>query len=71
MLAGDAEALRLDVLSYMTSHPDVAKFARPDDVVVVPEIPHTATGKVSKLTLRQMFKGYKPRPPSGNCMSKL
>lgn len=24
------------------------------------EIPHTATGKVSKLTLRQMFTGYTP-----------
>jgi fatty-acyl-CoA synthase len=48
----------------------VAKFARPDDVVVLPEIPHTATGKVSKLTLRKMFEGYKPRPAAGT-MSKL
>jgi fatty-acyl-CoA synthase len=43
----------------------VAKFARPDDVVVLAEIPHTATGKVSKLTLRKMFEGYKPRPGAG------
>lgn len=32
----------------------------PDDIVFVEEIPHNATGKVSKLTLRQMFKDYKP-----------
>jgi fatty-acyl-CoA synthase len=25
----------------------------------VPELPHTATGKLSKLTLRQQFKDYK------------
>ncbi|WIA41363.1 hypothetical protein OEZ86_004955 [Tetradesmus obliquus] len=68
-LAGDSEALRLEVLQYMASHPQVAKFARPDDVVVLPEIPHTATGKVSKLTLRKMFDGYKPRPAGG--LSKL
>jgi fatty-acyl-CoA synthase len=47
----------------------VAKFARPDDVVVLAEIPHTATGKVSKLTLRKMFESYKPRPGAG--LSKL
>lgn len=34
----------------------------PDDIVFVEEIPHNATGKVSKLTLRQMFKDYKPAP---------
>jgi fatty-acyl-CoA synthase len=33
----------------------------PDDVVFVKEIPHTATGKISKLTLRRRFEGYKPR----------
>ena len=32
----------------------------PDDIVFLEEIPHNATGKVSKLTLRQMFKDYKP-----------
>lgn len=32
----------------------------PDDIVFLDEIPHNATGKVSKLTLRQMFKDYKP-----------
>ena len=27
----------------------------PDDVVVVDELPHTATGKVMKTKLREMF----------------
>ena len=37
----------------------VAKWWLPDDVVFVPELPHTATGKLSKLTLRQQMKDYK------------
>ena len=31
----------------------------PDDVVFVDELPHTATGKLSKLTLRQQIKDYR------------
>jgi len=38
----------------------VAKWARPDDVVVGAELPHTATGKLSKRTLRQRFRDYVP-----------
>src|SRR5687767_14891362 len=37
----------------------IAKWWMPDDVVFVPELPHTATGKLSKLTLRQQFKDYR------------
>ena len=37
----------------------IAKWWTPDDVVFVPEIPHTATGKISKLQLRQQFKAHK------------
>jgi len=37
----------------------VAKWMIPDDVVFVAELPHTATGKLSKLTLRQRMKDYK------------
>jgi fatty-acyl-CoA synthase len=37
----------------------VAKWMIPDDVVFVAELPHTATGKLSKLTLRQQMKDYK------------
>ena len=31
----------------------------PDDVVIVPELPHTATGKVMKARLREMFRQHK------------
>ncbi len=35
----------------------------PDDVAFVDEMPHTATGKVSKLDLRERFKEH--RLPGG------
>ena len=38
--------------------PRVAKWWMPDDVVVVDEIPHTATGKILKTKLRERFAGY-------------
>jgi fatty-acyl-CoA synthase len=31
----------------------------PDDVVVLEELPHTATGKVMKTRLREMFRDHK------------
>jgi fatty-acyl-CoA synthase len=37
----------------------IAKWWTPEDVVFVSELPHTATGKLSKLTLRQQFKDYR------------
>ena len=37
----------------------IAKWWMPDDVVFVEQLPHTATGKLSKLTLRGEFKDYK------------
>jgi len=37
----------------------IAKWWMPDDVVFVEELPHTATGKLSKLTLRDRFKDYR------------
>ncbi len=37
----------------------VPKWWLPDDIVFVDELPHTATGKVSKLRLRAQFDGYK------------
>ncbi|TDY22515.1 fatty-acyl-CoA synthase [Paraburkholderia sp. BL6665CI2N2] len=36
----------------------VAKWWIPDDVVFVGELPHTATGKLHKLKLRQQFRDY-------------
>jgi fatty-acyl-CoA synthase len=37
----------------------VAKWMIPDDVVFVDELPHTATGKLLKVALRQKFKDYR------------
>ena len=50
-----------DVLDYLKSR--VAKWWLPDDMQVVKEIPHTATGKINKLKLRETFKDY--RLPTG------
>ena len=46
-----------EVLAYLK--PRIAKWWMPDDMQVVKEIPHTATGKINKLKLREAFKGYK------------
>jgi 3-(methylthio)propionyl---CoA ligase len=37
----------------------VAKWWLPDDVVFVDQLPHTATGKLSKMTLREQFRDYR------------
>jgi 3-(methylthio)propionyl---CoA ligase len=36
----------------------IAKWWTPEAVVFVEELPHTATGKLQKVTLREMFKDY-------------
>jgi len=46
-----------EILAYMDGK--IAKWWMPDDVVFVDEIPHTATGKIQKITLRNQFKEYK------------
>jgi len=51
-----AAVSRTAIIEYLQDK--VAKWWLPDDVVVVEEIPLTATGKVSKLTLREQFKDY-------------
>jgi fatty-acyl-CoA synthase len=38
---------------------DFRRWMLPDDVVVVPELPHTATGKLMKTRLREMFHDHK------------
>lgn len=52
----DADLSREDVLGFMEGK--IAKWWMPDDVVFVEEIPHTATGKIQKLALREQFKDY-------------
>jgi fatty-acyl-CoA synthase len=49
-------ATKEDILGFMQGK--TAKWWMPDDVVFVEEIPHTATGKIQKITLRQRFKDY-------------
>ncbi|MEO1369040.1 MAG: long-chain fatty acid--CoA ligase, partial [Acidobacteriota bacterium] len=37
----------------------IAKWWLPDAMEVVDELPHTATGKISKLTLRELYADYR------------
>ncbi|MCZ0733258.1 long-chain-fatty-acid--CoA ligase [Phreatobacter sp. AB_2022a] len=48
---------RDDLMAFMQDK--IAKWWLPDDVVLVDEIPHTATGKILKTALREQFKDYK------------
>jgi acyl-CoA synthetase (AMP-forming)/AMP-acid ligase II len=45
------------VLAYLDGK--IARWWMPDDVVFVEEIPHSATGKVQKMTLRKQFSNFK------------
>ncbi|WP_397543800.1 long-chain fatty acid--CoA ligase [Roseovarius salis] len=54
--AGDSRPALDDIHAHMSGH--FAKWQLPDDIVFVDELPLTATGKVSKLTLRKQFEGY-------------
>jgi fatty-acyl-CoA synthase len=51
------EAAKADILGFMEGK--VAKWWLPDDVAFVEEIPHTATGKIQKTTLRKQFSDYR------------
>jgi fatty-acyl-CoA synthase len=50
-------ASKEDILGFMQGK--IAKWWMPDDVAFVDEIPHTATGKIQKVTLRERFKDYR------------
>jgi acyl-CoA synthetase (AMP-forming)/AMP-acid ligase II len=52
----DAAVSRESVLAHFQGK--IAKWWIPDDVVFVDEIPHTATGKISKLALRARFAAH-------------
>ncbi|MFU8881266.1 MAG: long-chain-fatty-acid--CoA ligase [Rhodobacterales bacterium] len=54
--AGDEKPDLATVHAHMAEH--FAKWQLPDDIVWVDALPLTATGKVSKLTLRQQFADY-------------
>ncbi len=53
----DATLSREELLGWLDGK--VAKWWIPDDVVFVHELPHTATGKLSKLELRKQLGDYK------------
>lgn len=50
------EVSRDELLAFFVGK--IAKWWMPDDVVFVHELPHTATGKLQKLKLREQFKGH-------------
>jgi acyl-CoA synthetase (AMP-forming)/AMP-acid ligase II len=53
----DAQVTAQDILGFFEGR--IAKWQIPDDVVFVTEIPHTATGKIQKLKLREQFKDHR------------
>lgn len=61
--AEGSEPDKMDILAHLAK--DLAKWQVPDDVLFVEELPLTATGKVSKLTLRKTF-GDHVLPKTGN-----
>jgi len=48
---------REDLLGFFEGR--IAKWQIPDDVAIVAELPHTATGKLQKLKLREQFKQHR------------
>ena len=52
-----AEVTREELLKFFEGK--IAKWWMPDDVQFIAELPHTATGKIQKLKLREQFKDYK------------
>jgi acyl-CoA synthetase (AMP-forming)/AMP-acid ligase II len=52
---------KAELLAFL--RPRIAKWWLPDDVALVQEIPHTATGKIQKTALRDQFRDYRwPSP---------
>ncbi|WP_133492330.1 long-chain fatty acid--CoA ligase [Alcanivorax sp. 24] len=56
VLKEDAEANPDDIKAIYEGQ--VARWCIPDEIIVVDDLPHTATGKLSKLELRRRFEGY-------------
>jgi fatty-acyl-CoA synthase len=51
------EVSRDELLGFLAGR--VAKWCVPDDAVFVDELPHTATGKLQKMKLREVFRDYR------------
>ena len=56
VLKEGASATKEDVLAYVGQH--IAKFWTPDDVIFVTDLPHTATGKLHKVPLREQYANH-------------
>jgi acyl-CoA synthetase (AMP-forming)/AMP-acid ligase II len=50
------DVTKAELLDYLSDK--VAKWWLPEDIVFVDEIPHTATGKIQKMKLRERFGNY-------------
>jgi fatty-acyl-CoA synthase len=60
LLVVRAEGSRVDeatIRNHLSNH--VAKWWQPDAIEFVNDLPHTATGKLSKKTLREQFRDYR------------
>lgn len=53
VLRENMSATKEEILAFVSRH--VARFWIPDDVIFVPELPHTATGKLHKVPLREQY----------------
>lgn len=58
---GDHEGVKADLYRHLVGK--IASIAIPDDIIIVDDIPHNATGKISKLTLRDMFRHHQAKNP--------
>jgi fatty-acyl-CoA synthase len=56
VLKADQSATKEEILAFLQGK--IVNWWMPDDVVFVKEIPHTATGKIQKMALRDQFKDY-------------
>jgi fatty-acyl-CoA synthase len=56
ILKDGASCTKDEMLEFLGGH--VAKFWLPDDVLFVTELPHTATGKLLKVDLREKYRDY-------------
>ncbi len=57
VLAEDASATKNELLDWFDGK--IASWCLPNDVVFIDELPHTATGKIRKLELREKFANYR------------
>lgn len=56
VLSAGATLSKEDIIAYLQDK--LHKWSVPDDVKFVDELPHTATGKLNKLALREQFKDF-------------